>query len=570
MTAVLEREITPEMGSMLPRVFTPPLEHHCTGPKKGLYGTPEECPCGCGLNPRTSWGFDANWFAKNVLKWELLPYQQWLNIHALEKNDIDGGFRFKILCILISRQQGKTFWLRQLGLWRLFVHPKGVATKDAPGARLALIAAQNLQYAEGVLKDVVDEVRDNPMLSRELINHRVTNGNHRAILTNRRHWRAATASRKGGRSLSVDIAMLDELREHVTTDAWDAIVPTTLVRPFSQVVCTSNAGDVRSIVLRDLRDGASRKIDAKDTADASTGLFEWSVPDNVDPRDDQYWHMANPALGHLNTFRLSDLRAMYEAMQYRNLPGFQTEHLCQWVDALQPGILPAEHWKATQDPTSRRAKNARVFAGLDINYARSVSYISAASRREDGNLHVEIIQAGRGTDWIIPWLTSKDAAGVDRRKKFAGVAVQKTGAPVSDMYDDLKAAGIPVVEWGPGQKVVGGSGDFFDGIVEHKIFHRPSATLDRAAASGVSRNVGEGWVFDRRNSPVDVSPIIACVAAAWLEHQKPAAPPAVHAWPDDDTMQEWDREGAQRFADLRVPGRSALDEMEGTSWWTTK
>src|ERR1700677_2094729 len=107
MTAVLERELTPELGSMLPRLFTPPLEHHCIGPAPNEDGELVECPCGCGLNPTTSWGFSANHFTANVLKWKLLPYQQWLNIHALEKDDATGGFRFKILIVLISRQQGK-------------------------------------------------------------------------------------------------------------------------------------------------------------------------------------------------------------------------------------------------------------------------------------------------------------------------------------------------------------------------------------------------------------------------------------------------------------------------------
>lgn len=914
MTTVLDRELTPEVGSMLPRVFTPPLPHHCTGAAPYLgRRAPEECLCGCGLNPDTSWGFDANHFAKEVLKWDLLPYQQWLNIHALEKDDETGGFRFKILVVLISRQQGKTFWLKQLGLWRLFVSEKGTADSSTPGASLALIAAQNLQYAEGVLKDAVDTIRRSSTLSNELLNHRVTNGNHRAILTNNRYWRAATASRKGGRSLSVDIAMLDELREHVTTDAWDAIAPTTLVRPFSQIVCTSNAGDARSIVLRDLRDVAARNIAASDTDDTTTGLFEWSVPDNVDPRDEKYWHMANPALGQLNTFKLADLRAMFESMQYRNLPGFQTEHLaldittpilttngwktvetvevgdhvyhpdghpvgvvqvtptyadrvcyevktvdgrsvvadaehrwmvkdrrsnrgwevlntgelvgrgltknsrqgggyayqlprqheivskplelpvdpyligawlgdgtagkaeiacvesdadeftallpvtvtsvraatngnarrinfritpgksrdefparcrelgiwndkripdlyliagteqrlallqglcdtdgsidrngrvrfcstrkelaeqvlylarslgwratmiegtssyggkvrgpayliswthdadqsppfrlrrkiarinshpsraderttsirsivpvatrpvrcitvdtpdsmflagrdliptrnCQWVDALKPGILPAEHWALTSDKTSRRKKGAKVYAGLDINYERSISYVSIASRRDDGYLHIEVVQAQRGMDWIIPWLTGTDNEGIERHKKFAGIAVQKTGAPVSGMIPDLQRAGIPVVEWAPNGEVAGGTGAFYDWIVEHKIFHRPAPSLDRAAASGVSRNVVEGFVFDRRNSPVDVSPLIACVAAAWLEHQPETSPPMVHSWPDQDIMRNWETEGAQKFHDMRPPARSALEDIEGTeTWWT--
>lgn len=882
---------------MVPRLFTPPLPHHCTGPARDVDGEMRECPCGCGLNPDTSWGFSCIDFLKNVMRWRLLPYQEWLYIHALEKNDSDGGFRFKILVVLISRQQGKTYWLKGLGIWRLFISEKGRTDRTCPGAKLAVIAAQNLQYAEGVLKEVVEEIRENSLLAQELINHRVTNGNHRAILTNKRYWRAATASRKGGRSLAVDLAMLDELREHTTTDAYDAIAPTTTVRKFSQIVCASNAGDQRSEVLRALRDPALKRIATHETDNSRTGIFEWSVPDDVDPTNERYWHLANPALGHLNDFNLSDLRSLFEAQQYRNLPGFMTEHLaldittpilttdgwktmeavevgdqvyhpdghpievthvtsvfhdsecyevqatdgrrlvcdaghqwqvqdrrrcggkvapfwetvntrellarglsrnpkgggkfayrlpgqkiiiskpvdlpvdpyligawlgdgtagkaeitsgetdademisllpvtvtsvykqnnarrinfritpqkshngfpakcrelgiwnnkhipdlyltagteqrlallqglmdtdgsidqksgrarfcsvrkqlaeqvlylarslgfratlatgvsqmgdkvygpaywvgwthdagepppfrlrrklalisarpsraserttisirsitsvasrpvrcitveaedsmflagrgllptrnCMWVDALEPGILPAEHWAETVDNVSRRAAGSKIYAALDINYERSRSFIATAARRDDGNLHIEIALAARGTDWVIPWLSGKDEAGVDRRKKFAGVAVQKTGAPASGMIEDLRLAGIPVVEWGPGVEVAGGCHMFYDQITEHRIYHRRAPVLDRAAASGISRRVGEGWVFDRRNSPIDVSPLVACTAAAWLEHQVPEGPPMSHPWPDEEVMAEWEREGDERWS----------------------
>jgi len=519
------------LGSTVPRLFTPPLPENADPSAE------------FGLKLSGSWGYDCIDFLESVCGWHLLPYQKWLYVHALEKGDGGSGFRFGTLCILIARQNGKTKWLKGLGLWRLFVSRYGRADETCPGARLALIAAQNLDYAESTLRDVVEEIRDNPLLVRELINHKVTNGKHRAILTNRRHWRAATASRKGGRSLSVDIAMLDELREHTTWDAWNAIVPTTTVRRYSQVVCTSNAGDQRSEVLRALRDSAMRRVLVGDTADTKTGLFEWSVPMDVDPRDPEYWHLANPAMGRLNDFSIDDLRGYLEAMEYRNLPGFQTEHLCQWVDAIEPGVLPAEHWAETTDSGSRRAADAPVFAALDVNYERSRSYVAIAARRPDGNLHIEVVQAARGTDWVVEWFRL-------RKDKFAGVTVQKTGAPASGMIEELEAAGIKVSPWGPGQEVAAGCASFFDLVVQHGVYHRPAPVLDRAAASGIARNVNEAWVFDRRNSPVDVSPLIACVGATWLASQKPRSAPEVHLWPDEDVIAQWEQEGLRAWRDV--------------------
>jgi hypothetical protein len=529
------QEIT-RLGSTLPRLFTPPLAANCDPAYPG-----PQCPCGCGLNTLTSWGASCIEFLETFWHWKLIDWQKFLYWHALEKRLDHTGFRFQILVVLVGRQQGKTRWIKGIGLWRLFMNEYGLSSEYCPAARLAVIAAQNLDYAETMLGEVVDEIREHPIFFHELINHRVVNGGHRAILSNRRVWRAATSSTRGARSLSVDLAMLDELRTHTSWDAYNAIAPTTTARPYSQVVCTSNAGEAKSIVLRALREAAVRRITTGNTEDAQVGMWEWSVPMDVDPRDPAYWHLALPAMGRLNDFTLNTVLAFFESMQYKNMPGFQTEYLCQWVDALDPGIIPAEHWMGGMDAASRRAEGALVYAALDVNYDRSRAYIAIASRRDDGYLHIEVIAAARGTDWVVPWLR-------ERKDKFKGVAVQKTGAPASGMIPELIDAGVPVVEWGPGAELSRGCGLFYDKIVQGEVYHRPSLVLDRAAASTIARRVGDAWIFDRRNSPVDAAPLVACAAAVWLSESFGDTPlPAVHGWPDDDTIAAWEKEAEEEW-----------------------
>jgi len=458
-------------GHTEPRVFTPPLTE---------------------LTRETSWGFECVDFIETVLGWELLPWQRWLYIHALEKSEDRDGFRFQTLVILIARQNGKTQWLKGLGLWRLYMD----------GAKQVLISAQNLEFAETTLSEVVTDVKANPLLRREFLRFSQTNGKYKMRLDCGREWRAAVATRKGGRSLSVDLALLDELREHQNWQAWNAIVPTTTARPRSLVVAASNAGDATSVVLRSLRDGSIARIVSRETSETRTGLFEWSVPDDADPMDPEYWPMANPAQGYL--FDSETLRGRAEAM-YDNVPGFRTEHLCQWVDALEPGVIPAEHWSATTDRKSKRADGAMAWASVDVNFARSKGYIAVASRRADENLHIEVVAAERGTDWIVSWLT-------ERAEKFQGVVVQSRGAPASGMIEELTEAGISVIELG-GADLTRAYGHFYDLIVGHKVWHRPSPILDAAAESAKSRTIGDAWVIDRKGSPVDCSPLVACIQA---------------------------------------------------------
>lgn len=536
-TAVLD-EVT-SLGSTIPRVFTPPLASNCDP------HTPfQQCECGCGLNELTSWGWSCIEFLERHWRWTLLPWQKWLYWHALEKRLDHTGFRFDTLIVLVGRQQGKTRWIKGYGLWRLFVNEYGLPSASCPAARVAVVAAQNLDYAETMLAEVVDEIRDHPVFARELINHRVTNGKHRAILTNRRFWRAATASRQGARSLSVDAAMLDEIREHKTWDAYNAITPTTAVRPYSQVVCTSNAGDKRSVVLASLREAAMRRITTGDTEDAQMGLWEWSVPMDVDPRNPQFWYQSLPAMGRLNEFTLRTVMGKFESMQFKNMPGFQTEYLCQWVDSLDPGIIPAENWIKGMDGKSQRAEGADVYAALDVNYDRSYAYIAVCALRADGHLHIEIVESSNGTDWVIPWL-------VERQGKFKGVAVQKTGAPASGMIEPMQQAGIPVVEWGPGAEVAAGCGLFYDKVVQGEVYHRPNLVLDRAAASSIARRVNDAWVFDRRNSPVDAAPLVAVAAAVWLMENCPEPKmPQIHPWPSEETLAAWEAEAQERWPNV--------------------
>jgi hypothetical protein len=531
----------PRVGSLLPRYHTPPLPQHADPDAE------------YGIKPEATWGPQCCFFLEHLLGWHLIPFQRWLYYRALEKRPNGTGFRFRYLVVLMARQNGKTKWGEGLGLWRLFMDKHGRPDPDWPAAKLAVVAAQNLDYAEGTLQHVVDDIRDDDLLAPELMRHITTNGKHKAILTYRRSWRAVTANSSGGRSLSVDFAWLDEMREHTKPDAWRAVTPTTNVRPCAQVLVTSNAGEAKSIVLKGLRDAAIRRIITKDTDNSQTGFFEWSVPDDVDPRDDKYWHMANPALGQLAEFCLEDLHAHYENMEADDLPGFRTEYLCQWVDALAPGIIPAQAWADTKDSKSARAPGADVYLCVDTNYHRTRTYIAAAALRADGDIHTEVIKAGKGTDWLRAWLKPRVGEG----KRFKAVCIQRTGAPASGLIEELTEdrdggddKGIEVAEWGkPVAQLAAAAGDFYDGITGGTIKHPPAKALDRAAASTIGRQIGDSWFFDRRKSPVDASPLIGCCGAVWLLNNPPEVEgdSRVWDWPDDDIIDQWRKEADDEY-----------------------
>lgn len=186
-------------GDEKPRIYTPPLRE---------------------LTPETTLGYSVIEFAENILGVTLLPWQKWLFKHALEiVGDLDGDWHLRYRTVLteVARQQGKTFLAKILVLWYLYIL----------GVPLVVGMAQNLSMAEEVWEAVLGEIEDNEEFRRELSKVRRGKGDKEIVLTGRRRYKVAPTTRKGGRGLTADLVLLDELREHTTWEAWAAISKTT-------------------------------------------------------------------------------------------------------------------------------------------------------------------------------------------------------------------------------------------------------------------------------------------------------------------------------------------------------
>lgn len=509
-------------GSTEPRLFTPPLRE---------------------LTPETSLGFEAIAFAEEILGITLRPWQEWLLIHALEILP-DGSYRFDRIVVLVARQNGKTTLMVVLALWRIFMD----------GAARVVSTAQNLGVAEESLVDgfriaartpeLADMLPDKPgepnpfdpdcgkWMSKK-------NGAYRMELSRVPEgledvldisgglpsWSVTTASRTGGRSISADLALLDELREHYDWDAWEAITPTTIERPRSQVWAFSNAGDHRSVVLRELRDGAVRSIKTQRTDTARMGLFEWSAEPGASIHDPEAWAAANPSLGYGN--RSESTMAGIAASEPEN--GFRTEYLCQWVEVLEPGKIDPSDWQVCRDPESQPDPASRISVGVEVSADSKAAHIAIYAERPDGLGHAEIIASRAGVHWVAGWL--KERLDDPENDWFDGrVACQSRGAPVSAIVGDLEAVGLEVVGW-EGPHLVRACGATYNAITGHQLRHRGQPVLDSAAEGAKDRKLSDAWIWDRHNSAGDVTPIVAVTAAQWL-HDQPLPEEKVSAYDD--------------------------------------
>lgn len=472
----------PRLGSDTPRVFTPPLRK---------------------LTPKTSLGFALIEFAEDVLGIDLYPWQKWLAIHSLELLP-DGTFRFRTVLLLVARQNGKSTFLQILALFFLYV--RGVA--------LVIGTAQNLDIAEEVWQGAVDIAQDVPDLAAEIERVVMVNGKKALELRRGERYKVQAANRRGGRGLSGDLVLLDELREHQTWDAWGAVTKTTMARPLAQTWAASNAGDGSSMVLKFLRglaheavgdpDGLADQIAASDDDidDESLGIFEWSAPPGCGLDDREGWAQANPSLGHA-IFE----RAISSARRTDPEHVFRTEVLCQWVDSFHVNVIRLDRWATCEDAGSTISE-PQVFA-FDVTpgqFDRSAS-VAIAGTRSDGLAHVEIMRSDPGTGWLPALL-------VELRAKYpnAKIVGDPTG-PAGSVFTDAKALGVEI-EAISGREYAQACGSFHDAVVDLRMRHRPDAVLDAALLGASKRDVGDGaWTWSRKSSQVNIAPLVAATLA---------------------------------------------------------
>lgn len=342
---------SPLVGVVEPRLYTPPLRP---------------------LNRRTSRGFEAIDFNRKAGT-PFLPWQEWLSVHALELTP-DGRYRFRIVLVLVARQNGKSTWKRGVTAYRMFLDD----------ARLVVGIAQELSTAQDQWQQTLDTIEADPDLAAELDVVRKVNGQHSFRLHSGARYLIKASNRRAARGLArVAEVNFDELREQQRWDTWSAVSKTTTANPFGMLVAMSNAGDASSVVLNQLRDAALAGLDP------SVGIFEFSAPDGCELDDPQAWREANPSLGYtisedaIRTSLTTDPPAI-----------FRTEVLCQRVDSIED-VVDAAAWKATADARGKLSDYDadRLAVCYEVAEDGNHATLVGATLMRDGRVRTAVIRA---------------------------------------------------------------------------------------------------------------------------------------------------------------------------------
>ncbi|WP_211440119.1 terminase large subunit [Corynebacterium glutamicum] len=477
------------VGSATPRIFTPPLRE---------------------LTPETSWGFDVIWFAREILKEPLTPWQEWFAIHSLElmppemvrqiyprhpevwEQEI---LRFKTILLLIARQNGKTHMAKVMIKWALF----------RKRLRRILGAAQTKNDAKELWEEILEESEENPQLRRRMRKTSFNNGSE-AIRSKWGMYKIAATSRRAGRGKTNNFLFLDELREHTSWDGYSALSSTTLSPVGAFNLLASNAGDRRSVVLKTQRENAIRAIQLGETDQSTVFIAEWSAEPHRDIDDREGWAEANPELGH-GRMTERDLLAEREA---KDDDEFRTENLCQWVDDLLADdfipIIDLDLWDSLA--VHRPVRVGECVLAIEVSPdGETVSLVSAGQTLR--GVHVQTVECSG--DFSV----DKTVKAVQRFVALhdPGLVVLDKDTPAGALITALVKVGVEPVQL-TGGKVSTALRTFERFVKDKQLTHDGNALWEDSLRVATKRGEESKFPSIERFSG-DVSTLVAGTFAVW-------------------------------------------------------
>lgn len=513
MTAVLTRT-QPILGSITPRLFTPPL----------VEGPPGPCGCGCALTPETSYGFRAVRFVENKLRRPPWPWQRWLDIHAGELLP-EGIPRFRRLIVTVGRQSGKTRSVEDLTLYWVFdeEQPSILGTSTLTKyAKKPWMSAFNLAIRNPDLAALMPELPARRAIRRAA-------GEEEWWTSAGSHYAIAASNAEGGRSMSNTRVIADEFAKQYNYDAYGAAYYSMDAFEDAQYWALTTP-DSKGVPYRDLRAAALTFIETGE-GDPTLGLFEWSCDPDADPTDLRELAKANPTVnrpGGKSGERLLREAAAAVAKGGQLLETFKTEIMCILAEDADAAI-DLEAWARGLDPATLDAHRGRLALCFDVAPSMLHATLYAAAVLPDGRIRIEPVEAwdGRGC---------ADRAARDLRPLVARVRPQAFGwlptgpaAAVGARLADRDQPGRR--DWPPpGVEVVEIRGEltqvsmgFSQLVAADQILHSGDPLLDDQVKEAEKKAVGDAWRFSRAGDG-DVDALYAAAGAVRLAQTLPPPP----------------------------------------------
>lgn len=291
----------------------------------------------------------------------------------------------------------------------------------------------------------------------------------------------------------VDIEVFDEA-QILTENAVDDMLPAmnTAANPLPIYIGTPPKPTDPSEVF------TQKRAQALSGEDEDTAYIEGSADPECDPTDREQWRRANFSYPH----RTPD-SAMLRMQKNLSPDSFMREALGVW-DAVAASVIDLELWGRLEGKEAQRPHP--VALSVVVSDDRRWSSIGLAGQRADGRVQLEIVQAGRGTGWVVPRLIELHA-----KWKPGWVAVAPW-LPAGSLIASMDEAKLPVLKVGQ-QEAAQACGLIVDRTEEGMVAHGGQVQVGVAIGGADKRKSGEAWVWKPRDASVDISPLWALTLA---------------------------------------------------------
>lgn len=442
-------------------------------------------------------------------------WQEWLLIQGLGEKS-GGGWAAPTVAMVMPRQNGKNFVLEARELAGLFLL----------GEKVIIHSAHEQSTSSEHFRRIVERIKSVDELSRRVKKISYGKGAESIELWSGERIMFKTRTGGGGRGFSIDLLVFDEAQK-LPAEAKAALIPAMSARSVQGNMQTWYAGTAVD-QLNPSHDGVElARIRERGIARAPGIVYvEWSCdaenPDAV--TDEQYNSIdfvvdANPAI---------DTRISRDWINHERLVELgRREYLVErgaigdWprTDGLLGGtMISPQEWAELEDDTSVLEDPACV--AFDVSPDRSSASVAAAGLNQEGKFHVEIGMSKQGTGWLVEFL-----ADLNERKSPLEIVCDGYG-PAASLIGELRDAGVSV-------RVVSTSehgqacGHLVDKVQQDELRHLGSLELATAVAGARTRPLGDAWAWSRKNSGVNITPLVAATLAVWSAADKAGWEPQV-------------------------------------------
>lgn len=454
------------------------------------------------------------------------PWQQYVLDVALERVDGPGSpFAYTDISVIVGRRGGKTVTTMGVPLARAQAGPVDIGYKLVPF--FAAHTAQNVVSARRrFLKDLVEPYRELMSPAVWSAGHRLKTGMTETSLTIDaaqvgKDWRNPRASTiqvfaptpssvrgDGLLHLTFDEALIFNRDEGANLLAAAGPTMSTL-GGHAQIWVTSNVSrfnDSKTWLYELCERGRDAVRSGRTTGFAH---FEFTIPEDADPNDEQVWWDYYPGLGD-GLVRVEELRAEVARL---GVDSFAAEYLGRW-----PSQVAIAAWAALSEAVWRAgateaepAAGARAI-GVDLDpFGRSSSIVAAGAHPDEGReTLVEVLDHRAGSGWLVDAVRdladSVDSIGVDDYGPGHELLLELERDPViASKLVRTKSLDFVAACFAFDR-------DLREGRLQYRssTYHRP--LTDAAAAA--QRTPGKAWQWERRVS-VSQTPLVGATLAAW-------------------------------------------------------